>query len=211
MLWRGSRGAILCLLVFIVLIYIMNYKTEKRLKRYLKLMVAIVFGIVAVCNFKNIALILGKFLQNSRTLNLLSSNINFDSGRSHIQALYWNEIMEHPLKFNGIFSDRIYYSKISQEIYDMTNYPHNIIVELFFQWGILLGTIIFFIMVCGIIRSVICINKIKNNELTCIVLIFLVSGFIKLFFSASYLVSIEFYLLVGIVICSQRVNRFKIG
>lgn len=211
MLWRGSRGAILCLLVFIVLIYIMNYKTEKRLKRYLKLMVAIVFGIVAACNFKNIALILGKFLQNSRTLNLLSSNINFDSGRSHIQSLYWNEIMEHPFKFNGIFSDRIYYSKISQEIYDMTNYPHNIIVELFFQWGILLGTIIFFIMVCGVIRSVICINKIKNNELTCIVLIFLVSGFIKLFFSASYLVSIEFYLLVGIIICSQRVNRFKIG
>ena len=84
-------------------------------------------------------------------------------------------------------------------------------VELFYQWSIPFGIIIFVTMILGIIRSMLCINKIKNNELVCLVLIFFVSGFIKLFFSASYLVSVEFYLLVGIIICAGRINRFKIG
>lgn len=210
-LWRGSRGAILCLLVFILLLYIMSYRAEKRVVKLLKITILIGFGIIVMWNFKNVASLLGNFFPNSRTLALLSSNANFDSGRAYIQSLYWREIMLHPFKFNGIFSDRIYYSRVTQEIYDMTNYPHNLVVELFYQWSIPFGIVIFVVMILGIIRSMLCINKIKNNELVCLVLIFFVSGFIKLFFSASYLVSVEFYLLVGIIICAGRINRFKIG
>lgn len=210
-LWRGSRGSILCLLVFVLLLYIINYRAEKRVVKWFKIIMLIGFGIMLMWNFKNIALLLGNFFPNSRTLTLLSSNANFDSGRKYIQSLYWKEIMLHPFKFNGIFSDRIYYSRVTQEIYDMTNYPHNLVVELFYQWSIPFGIIIFVAMIFCIIRSILGINKVKNNDLICMVLIFFVSGFIKLFFSASYLVSVEFYLLVGIIICSRKINRFKIG
>ena len=210
-LWRGSRGAILCTLLFILPLYIMQHKVDKKIKKWFKTIVLVGLAIWVIWNFKNIAGVLGYFFPNSRTLTLLSSDANFDSGRAYIQSLYWREIMLNPFKFNGIFSDRIYYSRVTQEIYDMTNYPHNLVVELFYQWSIPFGIIIFVTMILGIIRSMLCINKIKNNELVCLVLIFFVSGFIKLFFSASYLVSVEFYLLVGIIICAGRINRFKIG
>ena len=210
-LWRGSRGAILCELLFILPLYIMQHKAERKIKKWFKILLLVGLAILVMWNFKNIAGVLGYFFPNSRTLTLLSSDANFDSGRAYIQSVYWREIMLHPFKFNGIFSDRIYYSSVTQEIYDMTNYPHNLVVELFYQWSIPFGMIIFVTMILGIIRSVLSINKIKNNELVCLVLIFLVSGFIKLFFSASYLVSVEFYLLIGIIICAGRINRFKIG
>lgn len=201
MLLRGSRASVLCLLIFIILAYIMIHKENINMGKLARVILLFIVGIIVLINFKNIASLLSNIFPSSRTLALLASNINFDSGRSNIQSLYWEAIKAHPFRFNGIFSDRIYYSNLTRSAYDMTNYPHNFIVELFYQWGIPFGIIIFMLIVVGIVKSIWHSNKLNNAELICFVLIMFVAGFLKLFFSASYLVSVEFYLLVGIIIC----------
>lgn len=201
MLLRGSRASVLCLLLFIILAYVMIHKENINMGKLARIIMLLIVGVIVLINFKNIVSLLSDIFPSSRTLALLVSNINFDSGRSNIQSLYWEAINSHPLRFNGIFSDRIYYSNLTRSVYDMTNYPHNFIVELFYQWGIPLGIIIFILIVVGIIKSIWYSNRIDNAELICFILIMFVAGFMKLFFSASYLVSVEFYLLVGIIIC----------
>ena len=201
MLLRGSRASVLCLLIFIIFAYIMIHKVNIDMGKMARVIFLFIVGVIVLINFKNIASLLSDIFPSSRTLALLASNINFDSGRSNIQSLYWEAIKDHPFCFNGIFSDRIYYSNLTRNIYDMTNYPHNFIVDLFYQWGIPFGIIIFILMIVGIIKSIYHSNKLDNAELICFVLIMFVAGFLKLFFSASYLVSVEFYLLVGIIIC----------
>lgn len=209
MLLRGSRASVLCLLVFIILAYVMIHKENINMGKLARIIMLFIAGIIILINFKTIVSLLSNIFPSSRTLALLASNINFDSGRSNIQSLYWEAINSHPFHFNGIFSDRIYYSNLTRSVYDMTNYPHNFIVELFYQWGIPLGIIIFVLIIVGIIKSIWYSNRIDNAELICFVLIMFVAGFMKLFFSASYLVSVEFYLLVGIIICiCQKKSRF---
>lgn len=209
MLLRGSRASALCLLVFIMLAYIMIHKENTDQGKIVRILLLMFIGGIVLLNFKNIALALSSVFPSSRTLALLSSNIKFDSGRSDIQSLYWKAISQHPLKFNGIFSDRIYYSDLTKSGYDMTNYPHNFIVELFYQWGIPLGLLIVIIITGGIIKCIWYSNKMDNSELICFVLIMFVTGFLKLFFSASYLVTVEFYLLIGIIIRICRENGFN--
>lgn len=201
MLLRGSRASVLCLMVFIILAYVMIHKENINKGKLARIIVLLIVGIIVLMNFKNIISLLRNIFPSSRTLVLLASNINFDSGRSNIQSLYWDAINAHPFRVNGIFSDRIYYSNLMRGAYDMTNYPHNFIVELFYQWGIPLGIIVFIVLVVGIIKSIWYSNKNDDAELISFILIMFVAGFLKLFFSASYLVSVEFYLLVGIVIC----------
>jgi|GEM_PF-1347301 len=210
MLLRGSRASALCLIVFIILAYVMIHKENINIGKLARIIVLFIVGIIVSMNFKNIVSLLSNIFPSSRTLALLASNINFDSGRSDIQYLYWEAINSHPFRFNGIFSDRIYYSNLTRSVYDMTNYPHNFIVELFYQWGIPLGIIIFMLIVVGIIKSIWYSNRIDNAELICFVLIMFVAGFLKLFFSASYLVSVEFYLLVGIIISICQKKRLII-
>jgi len=201
MLLRGSRASVLCLFVFTILAYVMIHKESINMGKLTRIIILLIVGIIVLMNFKNIVSLLSNTFPSSRTLALLASNINFDSGRSSIQSLYWKSINSHQFRFNGIFSDRIYYSNLTRRVYNMTNYPHNFIVELFYQWGIPLGIIIFILIDVGIIKSICYSNRIDNVELICFVLILFVSGFLKLFFSASYLVSVEFYLLVGTIIC----------
>lgn len=201
MLLRGSRASVLCMLIYIILAYIMIHKENLNTGKLTRVILLFIIVIIVLINFKKIASFLSGIFPSSRTLALLVSNISFDSGRSNIQSLYWKAINAHPFRFNGIFSDRIYYSNLTRSAYDMTNYPHNFVVELFYQWGIPFGIIIFMLIVVGIVKSIWLSNKFDNAELICFVLIMFVAGFLKLFFSASYLVSVEFYLLVGIIIC----------
>lgn len=206
MLLRGSRAAVLCLVVFVVLAYIMINKDSLNISKMTKIIILLIAGIFASINFKTIMSLLSNIFPSSRTLALLSTNIKFDSGRSNIQSLYWKAIKSHPFRFNGIFSDRIYYSNVTGHVYNMTNYPHNFIVELFYQWGILFGGTIFIAIIVCIIISLQYGNKNNRTELLCFILTMFVAGFFKLFFSGSYLVSVEFYLLIGIIlyICGKN-------
>lgn len=212
MLLRGSRASILCLMVFMAMAYAMIHKENKKRGNFTRIILLLLVGIIFLINFNDIISLLSNAFPSSRTLALLAADIDFDSGRANIQSLFWETIRLHPFKFNGIFTDRIYYSNRKGVAYDMTNYPHNFIVELFFQFGIPLGAIIFAFIVLGIVQSIRYSNKIENAELLCFVLVMLVAGFVKLFFSASYLVNVEFYLLIGICICICRNNAlYEVG
>lgn len=206
-LLRASRASCICLIVFIMLTYIMvENENVKSTKKKTRIIILLTFIILVLINFRNITTLLSYIFPSSRTIALMSKNISFDSGRNKIKHVYLESIKIQPLKFNGIFSDRIYYANMMKSKYSITDYPHNFLIELFYQFGLLLGVTIFIVLLFKIIKSIKICKRKKYIELLALTLIMFVSGFLKLFFSASYLINVEFYLLIGIIIYIQKIN-----
>ncbi len=85
----------------------------------------------------------------------------------------------------GLYGDRI--------VSDM--YAHNILIELLVQYGFILGFLIIIIIIYIIGNGVFSINKRINN----LSIIFISSGFLKLFITGSYLNQEPcFYILLGL-------------
>lgn len=197
---RGARATLLCFFTFAVFAYIMIRREKLNTGKIVRAFTITIGVTILFLNFNLIVTTLSSMFPSSRTLELLTNNFSFDSGRSDIINEYMKEISKHPFRFRGIFSDRVYYSTLHGGGFNMTNYPHNFVVELFFQFGIPLGVLILCMLFGMIFKSVIYLNGNALPEEVCLFLILFVSGILKLFFSASYLTSVEFFLFLGLII-----------
>lgn len=127
----GSRGALLAILLFFCLVV---FKSGKRSRR----------SIIALSVFCVVVLIFGLFLDDfllslsntfenlgfhSRSLNLLTTDVSYDSGRSVLWAILGDQLALDPLSIRGINADYL----------AIGIYSHNIFLELFYEFGILLG------------------------------------------------------------------------
>lgn len=204
----GSRASLLCAIVFCILAYIVVQPQNAHTGKTVRMLILVFVSIIVIINFEQIIRILQILVPNSRTLNLLLNNITFDSGRSEIQNLYWSAIKANPFKFNGVFSDRVYYSKMTHAQFSITNYPHDFLIEVLFQYGVPLGIsflLLFSIKTFKTAHSCLCENQ--NDDIICLFFALFVSGVVKLFFSASYLTSVEFYLFIGFLIIAPKLKK----
>lgn len=191
----GTRGVLLATLIFTCLFYLVFRElTPKR---------AIIIGFIVTTTFIVASLVdyrlviyklltpLAKLLNlSSRILDgLLTGAVFNDNGRRAFQEIIWEKILMNPFGY-GLFSDRyITGTRI--------NYVHNIVLELWAEFGIFLGSIpILFIVICTIIL----IKRANTTrESKYIILIFLCSAIIKLLFSGTWITERYFYMLLGIL------------
>lgn len=178
----GSRGPLLCYAIFLVLFVLFE-----NIKKYVKGIFCIVLLNIYLFLDKiilGIANIIDRFNISSRTLYLLVNDIQHSSGRDIIQknSLYL-------LKQNSIFG-----LGIAGEFKYMEDYPHNIILDLMLHWGIIFGSLVFFLLVIFISKAFL---KSSGKE-RLLMLIFISYGFITLLFSGTYLSWDGFYILLGL-------------
>lgn len=182
----GARGPLVCI-AFSLLIYLGLRKAPlvNKIKLFLLLGMALLFIILFFNSILSFLIdISEKFGINSRTLELLMNNSFFDdSGRGMI----WVSI----IKSFSLFGSGLYGDKL---IYD-GNYAHNFFIEIMAQFGYLLGPIIIFAVLMVIFNGIFS----KSKKIRNLAVIFLSTGFIKLFLSGSYLnMEPAFYILLGL-------------
>ena len=204
MLLQGSRASVLCLLFFAVIAYILINKGNPKTGVVLRLMAVMFVAIIVILNFKNIINSMIALFPTSRTLRLLSNNFKFDSGRGSIRNTFYDGIKNNPLKFNGIFSDRVFYSNAIGTEFNLTNHPHSLLIELIYQFGIVGGFILIVVLLHWIVKLLFILFKQNNHMYTFFFLFFLVAGIVKLFFSASYLMNVETFLFLGFIIAIRN-------
>lgn len=202
----GSRGPLLCLISFISLILIINFK--KTIKYFIPIILCFVIFIV---NFQTILDISIKILEknnlSSRTLDKLKEHtIITDTGRKKIQNVVKEQINSNWLLGSGIGGERI---TVNEKIYNMQKdmhscYPHNIILEVYSNYGIILGT---FILLMILIR-IIYFNKNRTIEEKNVLLFFFSCEIIRLLISSSYLRSPIFFIFLGILF-SKKEKRYN--
>lgn len=186
----GSRGAIICIAVFIVIITIVNPNIKLRRKAIYFLIIAVI-GYIIVFHIQEIAELLLRRIYGSgltsRTLRLFMQGefLSHDSGRTVLNEFYFAQIQTRPILGWGILGGRT------------SMYPHNIAIELLLAFGVIIGSLLFMAIIIVLIRGV--TQKNRMNQLIATVF---VARIVSLFFSGSVFTCAEFF--VCIALCTAQ-------
>ena len=188
----GSRGAMLCICIFLIFEF-MSLKI-KTIYRIICVLIFLCLGLILRFNFENIIYYLVDIsdsigIHKSRVLyRILDESFFIDDGRSWRFEAIVKGIKYFPIGY-GLLGDWYCTWKYG----DYATYSHNIILEIFCDFGIVGGLIFFYYFIRG---SIINMKTINANFF----IVMLSFGFIRLLFSSSFVWNTEFYILNGLII-----------
>lgn len=188
----GSRGAIMCLGVYIIFYYLINMK-KMTLRRLIFHIAALLLTFIFIVFYRDILLFVYNALESqgiqSRSIILFLEGGIYLSGREEIYAKIMEQIMLNPFFGIGIAGDRVYLNGL---------YSHNIFLEIILEFGLIFGTVIILLLGFLIVKSLFSKNKKAANH----VLVWFSVGFVPLIVSSSYLTYFEFWIFLGVALKS---------
>lgn len=204
----GSRGGMVCYVFAIVLLF---YFSDRRKQIKISVSFTALILLVAVNFSKIIEFLMLKF-PNSRNIRLIASGQFFYwSGRDEYYSYILDQIKIAPLKFRGLYSDRIYLANwFGREGKDELwgTYAHNIYLEALFQFGCLMLPV----LMASTIYIFFYLRRVKRtyyDELIVLSIIFISFSVCQLMLSSSYLLAPSFGGLVGMLLMEKRLKRPK--
>lgn len=191
----GSRGAILCFLVFMLLKTLIQFKrlTYFKFFMYLVLVCLIIFSIFFLDEIMQFSyeFLLDNFGIRSRTLQLFQEENLYLSQRDVMYENVVDEITKRPFVGLGVAGDRNFAGGV---------YVHNIFIEIFAHFGIILGGFLLFTLLFMLLLSL----KTQDTKKQTMIVIWLCLGLVPLFVSSSYLIEFKFWILMGLVLQSIK-------
>lgn len=188
MLTFGSRGAIIPLILFI---FIKLFTKKSYSIKFYAFKMGTLLGIaITTVLYKPILETVHSLLSNmglsSRTVNsLLSSEIN-SSGRDDIYTSMIGKIKDNPIIGYGLYGDRVLRG----------NYAHNILIEFLLHYGIIIGSLFLIIILFLLVRIFFRNRQIEYD----VILIYFCLGFMPLMLSYSYLIYVNFWIFLGLLL-----------
>lgn len=183
----GSRGAALYFLVYVV-VDIFRQKSKWRIT-----IITLIAGIIVILPhlynwFDSVGI-------NSRTMSMFySGNISNDSGRSSILKLFLAKLSDQPLLGLGLFGDRTVPN---------IAYCHNLILEIYLNFGIIMGTII----VLFLFTRLVVLYKTSNYENRGRIICYFCAMVLPLMTSGSYLIDSGPATFIGLCFLINKDNR----
>lgn len=199
----GSRGALLCLGVFIIL-YLFNGQQSK-IKKMLYSVILIITGLFTynkgVEIIQNTAIyLLNNFNISSRTLmKIASGDIMDDSGRDSIYRLVKQAIENNPWGY-GAYGDR---PLIGPSFY--WGYSHSIVYEMMINFGVILGVL--FLLFLSI-KSV-CLVFFSKDKYIIFTMMIVFSMTMRLIISDTFWGNIYFWILLSILFIFRVHLKFR--
>lgn len=145
----GSRGPVFCIALFLVLYVMVELKDTKH--RNLIIAGIVSAGTLVYLLYEKILMfiagIVSKFGFSSRFITmLLEGEVADDNGRETIWGAAIEMIAEKPLGYGAYGTRHVIYYKI------VAGYPHNIILEILVEYGVIFGGIMVCIFIWNIFR-----------------------------------------------------------
>ena len=199
----GCRGALLTLIVLITLWEIRSLDKADS-ATILKIAFVTVVLVIMILNLTSIIEALDDFLESfgysSRLLSkFLGTSSDGDlfmySDRESIQQRFISNL---DFFGHGILSDRVLTGG---------EYPHNIILEILYQFGYLYGFSLLLILLVFLVQSHSAAKKSGNSFLTFSWLVLLCTICVKLMFSASYLTDRTFWMFLSLAIIPFYIQK----
>jgi len=193
----GSRGPLLCLAIFLLLLLvhriIKGKKTVGSVIYFAVLLVIFALMIIALNNQEwliKLSYFLSDLNINSRTLNLyLNESLTQSSSRNDISSFFIQKIKEQPLMGYGIGGDRV--------MLGVGMYAHNLFLALFVFFGVIGGALSSLIIVSVLVWALV---TVKNQEEIALLLIFFSVYFVSSMVSGDILTNYGFWILMGLSI-----------
>lgn len=185
----GSRGALICIIFFIINRLIIDLN-KKKYKKFL-LFILILFTAFLIFTLTDLYYLIENYFESkniySRTLSILFNDgiLGFirSTDRDVLRQYYIDLIKQKPLFGWGILGGWL----------GPGEYPHNIVLEFFVSFGIIIGglfSIAYFYLLFSIF-------KVKNEKIKSLLLIFFAAN-IALMFSGTYLTNKNWYILLAL-------------
>ena len=185
----GNRGTLICLAIFIILYLLFCVESKYRFWLAGLLTAIVVFiGFRQDLFFDAVGGFLGGFGFNTRVFDMAMNNEFYDAnGRDGLASYFMDKIGKGGVFGYGLLGDR---TLMSNE----HGYPHNLLLEFWVDFGWLLGSVIFLVVLWLIIKA---FKSCKTKEAMSLLILFVSVGFVSLFLSNSYLSNPFFFLLIG--------------
>lgn len=206
-LMSGTRGPILCVILYILFSALLGFKTIN-LKKMVTSVIGIISGLIIYLNWtmiiSGIGILLNDIGYSNRILNKIqTSGFYSDTARYYLFEAAKKYIFENPWIGSGLANDRAIIKSTAYIAFgDVIGlYPHNVFLELFMQLGLPAGILISFWFL-NLTRRLIIKNQSKvSAEL---MLMFFCVGFCPLLISGSYLTYSPLYALIGFFVAYFR-------
>ena len=174
----GSRSIV----IYTVMIVGGIYLYLSRNKYYVLKLILGIFTIYFVFDYKKITSWVGtyllQFFPTSRTIELLSNGKIFVlSGREVYFDIIEKSLKNNPFAIHGLLTDRIIIGNSIGHTTYITEYPHNIFLEVFYQHGIILGLLFFIVLLLIVVKSIIVAIKQRDGGKWDIALFIIVVSF----------------------------------
>lgn len=187
----ASRGAILAVLTFIGLFYFLR-KDKIKLYNFLPLFL---IGFLIILNIDSLAIFLQDFLRNyninvnaiDKIVLFSNSTGDLSNGRTDLYDKAFNEIFSNPIFGNGI--------AVFDYKYDL--YPHNFVIQMLYEGGIVYS---FPILIIFCLSFYYFFSDIIQRDEKVFLLFLFCAGIIELLFSFVYWRSVFFWFYVGYII-----------
>ena len=186
----GSRGPVIPVAIFTIFMIIRLITKIKRTElKILLISILTASSILGVIFFKDILQLFVNLLNllniQSRSLRLFLNDLKYVSHRDELFVFINESIKKNWLFGTGITSDRL--------ITGVT-YAHNIVLELFVDFGVIFGTMPIIIFIYFLFKAII-----KNKDKLVFIFFLLCVGLVPLFVSGSYLEQMWFWILLGVI------------
>ncbi len=176
----GSRGPLLTVIVFSILLFVLELKKWNGL--IWSFGIIIILFVVFWPSILELTYDLGI---NSRSIGLLQEGGFLQSGdRIKLYTEVWQNILDHPWLGLGIYGDRTILDGL---------YSHNLILEMLNNFGILLGTCFILLMAVKFVKFI-TLTESPDRQLILMLFCF---GIVPLMFSRSYLNDPGFGIFIG--------------
>lgn len=195
MLAFGCRGAVISALIFAILLAVLNSKKNKwGLILFAIVIIAIAVNIVPLINYLSGISIFEDSYILRRAVN---AEIFEVSSRETILMNCEKRLSSMGLEISGLFGDRPYCGSV---------YPHNIVYEVFMQWGWILGTVFLLWLASLFVKGFL-----HNSSSRFVTLFFVCSILLRFFVSGSYLNSVFFWLMIACMLSIKNIRVIKVN
>ena len=199
----GTRGPIVCMLVYVALLTIYYSFKSRNLKKLLILLIifAIVLSVFIFDSlFIEVTSVLSKAFEkigfSTRIFDfIIEGDITASKGRESLAKQAVEAIIENPMWGYGITADRAMFGI----------YPHNMFLEILCQYGIVFGSLLIITM---LVITVIALLKSRKNTRRFTFGLMLVSiVFVKLMISSTYTIEPLLFFMMGYFVLILRKKR----
>ena len=204
----GSRGPIILFLCYVVF----NLISMTDLKR--KPIYIIIIGLLCILAWLNSTFILQVIRNIMNSLGtstriidmILSNSLLEDRGRSTITNQMIELIKSNPIFGYGLAGDRGYSWTAYSSTFDIA-YAHNIVLEFWVSFGVIAGSLLMIVLAKTVFSAYRYRRKSKLNII--ILSLAFSNGLLYLLMSGSFLLSPNFFLLLGVCVSSNREKRIS--
>jgi hypothetical protein len=202
LLTYGTRGPVLLASLYLILEVALGL-FEKRRNRIIFITILSTLALFLVQKWEYVLIGLSKLFGNmslsSRIFDRILDLSFFESkGRDEMLDVIISKLSSMPTFGYGIAGDRIFLGADA--------YVHNFYYEIICSYGYYLGYTIIGLIIALI---VVALYKCRNTTYKYVFLPVLFAGFLKLFFSSTYLTEPFFYLLLGLLVNIFRNKKIK--